>query len=639
VGKTWGCRPSAVRPFSSWSSEDPYRPEDLGERPVNATERSRARTADVLSHIVLPAGALTLVLLYARIYFGVDLGDESYAVAVPYRFALGARPFVDEVSVAQQGPGLLLYPFVYVYYRLVGTTGMFLFMRHLYFLFAGAVSVSIFLSLRVFLKSELVAVSAALLALAFVPANTYTLNYNSLGAGLFAMGCFAGLAYTRRPRYRYLVGAGLAHGLAVFAYPALALGVVGYLAVLYLMSGRKRQVLVAHGVVAAIPALIWLAVLLSDGITNARAILSLASGVRASGLARAEPIVRTIFANFPYAPLGLLATVWAFTSRRAKSAAFLLALLPVFALPTRVQFHSFDSGIGSRYVINYGLLALPLAYALRVNPLARRLFIVVWVPSLVAGCGSAWASTTPGGSAQIGFFPAVFVTTILLLLALREVARKTRTWLSLPATSFAMLAPVAILLALQWSATHFDGRPFTLTHWVARGPFAGLVTSAEKQRYLYLLAADLKPIASPSCGILFYYNFPAGYLLTSAVPETNAAWLLAREPQRSRYRVRLLSYYRMRNKLPDIAVRMISIPSPGSSTPRPTYLPSDPLDQLIRGRLYRQVEATPEYAIYVRRASACDRPRHDGVRRTSQGVLHETEHIRLGLLNRARKLR
>ena len=70
-------------------------------------------------------------LAYARIYFGVDFGDDSFAVGVPYAFTRGARPFVDELLVQQTG-SLELTPLVWLYAAVVGSAdGIVLFVRHL----------------------------------------------------------------------------------------------------------------------------------------------------------------------------------------------------------------------------------------------------------------------------------------------------------------------------------------------------------------------------------------------------------------------------------------------------------------------------------------------------------------------------
>ena len=66
-------------------------------------------------------------LTYWRLYYGVDLTDESYYVAVPYRLVLGAHPFVDETGGADLPASFLIYPFIRAYYAVTGTTGIVLF--------------------------------------------------------------------------------------------------------------------------------------------------------------------------------------------------------------------------------------------------------------------------------------------------------------------------------------------------------------------------------------------------------------------------------------------------------------------------------------------------------------------------------
>jgi hypothetical protein len=72
----------------------------------------------------LLAAGVSLVaigIVYWRLYCGIDFTDESFYVAVPYRLVLGARPFVDEISVTQQTAAIVAYPFVWVYDRLAGS--------------------------------------------------------------------------------------------------------------------------------------------------------------------------------------------------------------------------------------------------------------------------------------------------------------------------------------------------------------------------------------------------------------------------------------------------------------------------------------------------------------------------------------
>ena len=89
-----------------------------------------------------------LTLTYTRLFFGIDFTDESFYIAVPLRFVMGARPLIDETNVVQQTPGIILYPFVKVYVALFGLDGIVLFARHLHLLFSAVIAAAIFVGLR-----------------------------------------------------------------------------------------------------------------------------------------------------------------------------------------------------------------------------------------------------------------------------------------------------------------------------------------------------------------------------------------------------------------------------------------------------------------------------------------------------------
>jgi hypothetical protein len=84
-----------------------------------------------------------------RLWQGMDLADESFYVAVPYRFSVGTRPFVDELSFLQV-PAFLTYPLVKPFVALQGghADGIMMYMRHLYLAFAMGVAAAVFLAAR-----------------------------------------------------------------------------------------------------------------------------------------------------------------------------------------------------------------------------------------------------------------------------------------------------------------------------------------------------------------------------------------------------------------------------------------------------------------------------------------------------------
>ena len=65
----------------------------------------------VFAAAALVSAAAAIVFTWQRLFVGLDLQDESFYIVVPWRWALGDTPFVNEQNLAQVG-GLLEYPFI-----------------------------------------------------------------------------------------------------------------------------------------------------------------------------------------------------------------------------------------------------------------------------------------------------------------------------------------------------------------------------------------------------------------------------------------------------------------------------------------------------------------------------------------------
>lgn len=558
--------------------------------------------------VVVAVTGLVVALTYTRLFYGVDLNDEAFYIVVPYRYLLGATPIVDEVNISQLGAGALASPLLAGYYHAFGLDGIVLFSRHLYFLFAAGLSVALFVSMRVVLRDALLALSASLLALAFIPFNHPSLNYNSLANGFFTAGCFLGLAYAKSGRAGYLFAAGATHGLAVFAYPPLIVPVVVFSVALYAVT-RSRGGLLRYLAIALLGAAAWLMMLFSGGSDAARDFLAHARSVNAGrdvGIERAISVVRDAVANFPLAPLAVAAAITAALvyRRHPRLSVALLLLLPLLALPARPVALA-SPGAAVHYATNLGLLALPLLMFFRHEPLARRLMMLVWIPAFAAGWAISWSTFDDGGHQGIGFFAAAIVTAILLATAIDRVTISIGGDRHRAIALLAPLVSVGVFVALQYSAAPHELAPWRLDRRVASGPYAGLLTTQAKDQFMRELRQNVADVTSRgSCSILFYYDFPAGYLMTTATPETNTSFLYSREPHRHVFSPWLRAYFEDRGELPDVAVRLTEIPQ--TELPRrPRYVASDVLDRLIRSSSYERVVREDSYAVYVEKRGPC----------------------------------
>jgi hypothetical protein len=550
---------------------------------------------------------------YWRLYYGVDLTDESYYVAVPYRLVRGAHPFVDETGGAQLLAAFLIYPFIRAYYAVAGTTGMVLFVRNLQFLFSLTVSLAVIFALRSVLETRR-AVLVGLAAVAFVPFGIHGLSYNTLGGGLFTAGCFLGFLSLREPERRATrILAGLCLGLAVFVYPPLVVAVATcYLIRFLLARGRARRNAIGYELpalalpvagVAALFALVGPHQVLSDYKHARTASVRLADLHKLVAVAAHEwNTLRLWYLVLP--ALAILALTW--RRQRHVSHVVLLAL-PLLVLPPRLS--SYLTSL--EYVAHYGWLALPLYIAVRQRSEAAQLLRACWFPALVAGITTSYSSTNGGVNFGIGFFPAAIVSSVFLIWSLDQ---STRT-ADLPPMLLSRLAgapAVAVIAFLLWFEVvpvYRDGALSSLHARIEQGPYAGLLTSNEKRSFLERLQLDLIGAGEP-CRILFFNDFPAGYLLSTARPDTNSAWTLTVAPSRiGPYQDTLLRYYRSHG-FPDVVVVMKRIPYAAGSARTERYRPKEPLLTMVHARPYRLAIARTDYLIYQRRATTCRYAQH-----------------------------
>ncbi len=513
---------------------------------------------------------------------------------MPYRFVLGGRPYVDELSVPQTTAAILLYPFVWAYHAIAGRTGIVLFVRQLHFLVALAVGAAVTLSLRR-VAGTAVATLAGIAAFSFAPFDIPSVSYDSLGSGLFTAGALLGFLAISRPRAR--PWAGLCLGLAGFAYPPLVLAVAAGCALRLLgyPKARRGEALGVTLPALAIPALGFAALAALAGPHQIVSDYRRSSHYlgQAGGLTKLHGIAAHLRVTLPLWYLlaaGLLLLGWSWWRGWRPLAALTVVALPLTMIPTGASSYS----AALNFVAHAGFIALPLLAGLRKRREAVELFAVVWLPALLGGLLTAYSSANGGVNFGVGFLPALIVSLVFSAWAVEELGGRQ------PFEFAPALVTVALLLYFGIVPVYRDAPLSALGTRLGSGPYAGLVTNRPKQVFLSRLSRDLAGVNS-RCTIAFFDDFPAGYLLTDARPDTSAVWTATVKPSLTfAYHEDLVRYYDSHG-FPAVVVLMHRIPfALPRSARREHYAPADPLLRALATRSYRLSASRTDYLVYRR---------------------------------------
>lgn len=481
----------------------------------------------------LVISAITLIVLGWRMLHGFSFSDEAFYVALPLRFSMGDRPFVDELNIAQTS-ALLIYPFIKAYYALLGTAGIFLYVRVLFLLFFAGVGWSAY----AFVRPHLPRPAALLISVAcmcFIPYGAPGLSYNTLSMGLFSIGLFSigrwlmspaeGRPFWKTPIY----GAGLAHAAACLAYPSVLLStLVTAACATALARGRRLRGLLLYAAGGITLVLLVSPVLYNAGLANVRAMIaytggnSLTAAFKLTALAERFAVFRQhhpeLIVALSLAAAGVVAARW---MPRITSLGLSVAL-PLMALAAALNGYLGSLG----YVASFAVLGPILCFGVPDRRLAAVVGFGIIAPSLSLGVVMAASSTNGALATGIGMFPAAIATAVALA---AFVDHHLQSW---PRMRQAMvLAPALFVVCLLRHAAgensyYVDGPTSELTARVDHGPYWGLYTTPKQHAFLEELSADLHAHRGAD-GSRIYCNIPAGYIIAERRPLVASAWIFS----------------------------------------------------------------------------------------------------------------
>jgi hypothetical protein len=576
----------------------------------------------LLSVSAVLVALLALAFTYARLFRGIDLLDESFYVAVPYRWVLGGRPFVDEMNLLQIA-ALFTYPFVKAYVWLTGgSAALMLYTRHLYLLFAIGVAAAVFALLRTIMRWQL-AVAAAAVYVSFFAFDLPQLDYNTLASGFLTLGAVLALWTILHGRSRwYLAATGVLQMLGVVVYPTLALVLPVWALCLLAVTGAGRwRALAAWVAGAAVTGAAFAAVLVSFGVGNvARCVRFQLADARRVGqgggftkvhLVVSGPIRLITSRNYILVIALLVLLVY---QRRPGVRRLLVVLLPLALLAGGERSVLKSAG----FAIMFGLLApyLYLYVGRERRALATKLLVWGFVPAAAAALVTGYTSAVGYPNCAVGFIPGMFASAALFVFAMepraRQPAGESRSqspgprvrpliarWLATldrltpDLTLFALAAIVAVTIVFQFQYLPRFVPYSQTTKRMDFGPWEGIYTTPVRYAYLRQVTDDLHTYARPSDRILFFSGFPAGYLMWPYRMAANTVWITNADGVTGPLPKTTYDYFERKQVVPDVVFRVWRT-APDA--------PAGFLDQLSGGLPYPLIAVRPNYLVFRRPA-------------------------------------
>jgi hypothetical protein len=557
--------------------------------------------------------AVAAALTWWRLRQGADLVDEAFSVLVPWRWALGDRPFVDEQNLSQAA-GLISYPFVKVF-ALVGdndVSGLVLYDRHLYLGLGVLAAGCVFLFARRSLPGPL----ALLVAAPFVTVvlfETPQVTANTLAALLLSAGAALSAAAILGSSRRFALCAGAAVGLAGVAYPTVLL-MTPFVAVLLAFSLGERTVLLLARTPASLP---------GGNVASGLRAWRLVSAWALGGVLVVAPLAATVVA---VAGTANLRRAWDYTvslarhldqlGGTAKAAEITVALGSLFLdqwyivltalaslailylrpatgrwllllTPAAVWLTGTTSGLGvAGAVIVYGLSA---PYLYLFLPAARRrdgarLLAGVWAPAVAIGTMTAYTSADGLVRAAVGLLSGVVVSGLFLAWGLQPLGRG-RSGVSWAAAA-GSAAVVVATLAFQVQFLPGGVGPSELAGRMQDGPWKGIALTEPQRELLDSYSDDLARQARTDDMVLAYPQAAALYLFWPGEIAANTYQLYVDEPSSSLPKA-TVSYYRRHREAPTLVAHVL--PTVGKAPER--------LREESGGLDYQVVTVRPGYVI------------------------------------------
>jgi len=471
--------------------------------------------------------SLTLAALAAlsyRIFFGLDLGDESFHLATAHHFALGAKAFQDETSIRQIFAFFTLPLIKGLRFLNPSNESLVLYMRfaflfcHLGFCLLVRKTVKRFAP-----KSAIFVDLAILVTLFFIPVNVFSLHYATLGFMFLGASLCITFFSEKSGSSPLIFFSWVTLAFATASHPGIFIS-----ALFMLLSSRNKRWLNALGFLSS-----WLLLMILFNFTPSdylRSIVQTKDTIQQSGtelgLAKFFGMIAELSPKGPFPVILLLWVISFVLLTKSKSRIWILVNLFLFPIITFFNSRTSQGGLGSAgYMLCLSYFSPLLCWYFAGLDKAKKYSLQFWIPCFLAFIGCSFLSS--GGVA--GTSGALITTLPFSLVFLSEALKKAMGTHSDLKREIICSIPIFLFLVFfvrgTFSSVYQENtNQYSLSSQITSGPFKGLKTSETKKLFIETLEKDLKSLPIKQGRIVFTCFLPAGYLLTNLFPNHDFLW-------------------------------------------------------------------------------------------------------------------
>ena len=530
--------------------------------------KNKAGKQDILWLVLF---ALSLALMVWKLPYGFGGDDEGFYLTAANRLTLGERLFTDEWHLSQLS-SFFLFPFVFIYKAIVGSTEGILFAsRWLYLVCHAFSSVLVYLKVR---KYNALSVIGSIFFLLFTPFDMMTCSYNTVALDALALcGVFA--ASREKDSDMILAGVFLACAVVCCPYLAAVFFLYALFAVIYRLAYRKTGKgffnyrplsLKSLGLVtlgAGIVFVLFLVFLLTH--TSVKEIIESLPGLFSdpehpadSLLFKLKHYVYCVVTSHPYAfiPVGaytLTLAAMLFDKNRKKRA---FAYISLSAAVSVLWLALFIPELIQKYfnAVTVPLFPLGLTAYILLEKKPRALFDFMFLLPLIYSVCVCSTSNMGFDILAIGYSAANIAGIIFIGLFIRENTDSGK----IRAIFAVCIIPLALSgwLIPQVKINHcfWDAAPAVLDARLEQGPAKGIVTNGYFKASYDKICEDMSEYKGKNGNILIYSQQAWEYLIPDMPYASFSAWLSGLDEKTDE---RLALYYDMN---PDNSPDYIYIP-------------------------------------------------------------------------------